>query len=70
MNAIRMLFLTVAGLLMLGIYLTGFDKAHWFLYVPPAMLAFAALTGICPGLMLWRRLGFRDEAFCESSRAP
>lgn len=68
MNAIRMVFLTVAGLLALGIYLTGFDKVHWLLYVPAAGLAFAALTGICPGLMIWHKLGFKDEAFCRANR--
>ena len=69
MNAMKMVFLTVAGLLGLGIYLTGFDNVHWLLYVPPVMLIFAAVTGVCPGLMFWRKLGFRDEAFCKSSRS-
>lgn len=68
MNAMKMVFLTVAGLLALGIYLTGVEEVHWLLFVPPAMLVFAAVTGICPGLMIWRKLGFKDEAFCKSSR--
>lgn len=55
-----MLFLTVATLVLVGIWLTGFSKVHWFLYVPPAAMLFAGLTGICPGLMLWRKLGFKD----------
>lgn len=59
MSAQRMLFLTVAVLLGIGIVLTGWRSVHWFLYVVPAMLVFAAATGICPGLMLYRKLGFQ-----------
>lgn len=55
-----MLFLTVSTLILVGIWLTGFAKVHWFLYVPAAALLFAGLTGICPGLMLWKKLGFKD----------
>ena len=60
MSAQRMLFLTMAVIITVGIWLTGFSHAHWFLYVPVAALLFAALTGICPGLMLWKKLGFKD----------
>lgn len=66
MNAIRMQFLTIAGMIAQGIYLTGFNKVHWLLYVPVAGLAFAALTGICPGLTLWSKLGFENGPFCPS----
>lgn len=66
MNAIRMLYLTVAALLIVGIALTGFDKVHWFLYAPVAMLTFAGITGICPGLIFWSKVGFANEACCGS----
>ncbi len=59
MSAQRMLFLTVAALLFGGIGLTGWDKVHWFLYLPSAMLVFAGVTGICPGLMLYKKIGFK-----------
>lgn len=59
MSAQRMLFLTVATLLMAGIGLTGWQTVHWFLYVVPAMLVFAGVTGICPGFMLYKKLGFK-----------
>ena len=39
MSAMRMLFLTIALLIVIGIWLTGFDRIHWFLYLPPAALA-------------------------------
>lgn len=59
MTAQRMLFLTVAALLMTGIGLTGWGVVHWFLYVVPAMLVFAGVTGICPGLMIYQKLGLK-----------
>jgi len=61
MSAIRMLFLTIAALIMLGIYLTGFAVVHWLLYLPVAALVFAGITGICPGYMIFRKLGFRGQ---------
>jgi len=32
---------------------------HWVLYVPVAALAFAGITGICPGYLIFRKLGFK-----------
>ncbi|MHB1188270.1 hypothetical protein [Thiobacillus sp.] len=40
----------------LGIGPTGFDVAHWRLYVPAGFLLFAAATGFCPGMILSRWL--------------
>lgn len=62
MNALRMLFISVAGMILLGIWLSGFDKVHWFLYLPVAFLTFAGITGICPGLIFWNKVGFKNEA--------
>ena len=61
MSAIRMLFLMVAALIMLGIWLTGFGVAHWVLYLPVVALAFAGITSICPGYMIFRKLGFKGQ---------
>ena len=61
MSAIRMLFLTMAAIIMVGIWLTGFNVVHWFLYLPVAALVFAGVTGICPGYMLYQKLGFRGQ---------
>ena len=58
-SALRAQLLTVALLVFIGIWLTGFDKASWFLYVPVVALAFAGITGICPGLMFWKKVGLR-----------
>ncbi len=62
MTAMRMTLLTIAAIMMLGIWLTGFDRAHWVLYLPVAFLAFAGITGICPGLIIWAKLGLKDKA--------
>ncbi len=69
MNAMRMTMLTIAAIMLAGIWLTGFDKVHWMLYLPPAFLAFAGITGICPGLIFWSKAGFRNEALaCEIAK--
>lgn len=59
MSAQRMLFFTVATLLGTGIWLSGWDQVHWLLYAPTAMLVFAGTTGICPGLILYHKLGLK-----------
>lgn len=59
MSAQRMLFLTISIMIFLGIWLSGYDKVHWLLYIPAVFLMFAGLTGICPGLLILRRIGFK-----------
>lgn len=69
MNALRMVFLSIAGVVLLGIALTGFDKVHWVLYLPVVLLGFAGLTGICPGLIFWNKAGFKNEPLaCDLPR--
>jgi hypothetical protein len=59
MSALRVLFLVIAAVILLGIWLTGFGVAHWVLYLPAAFLAFAGITGICPGLIILTKLGLK-----------
>lgn len=59
MTALRMQFLSISAIILLGIWLTGFDRAHWFLYVPVVIFAFAGITGICPGMIFWKKIGFK-----------
>lgn len=59
MSALRMQFLSIAAVVLVGIWLTGFDRVHWFLYVPVAVFGFAGATGICPGLIFWKKIGFK-----------
>jgi hypothetical protein len=50
--ALRFFFLVVGSVVLLGIWLTGFNTVHWLLYVPVVFFYFAAVTGICPGLII------------------
>ena len=59
MTAVRMQFLLMAVIILIGIWLSGFDQVQWFLYIPLVMLVFAGVTGICPGMMIWEKLGFK-----------
>jgi hypothetical protein len=59
MTALRMQFLFMAVIIFVGIFLTGFQRAHWFLYFPVVMLLFAGISGVCPGLLLWKKLGLK-----------
>jgi ABC-type polysaccharide/polyol phosphate export permease len=52
----RTLFLMIAVLIWVGIWLSGYDTVHWILYLPAAFLTFAAVTGICPGLHIFGKL--------------
>ena len=60
MSALRMQFFSIAVVVLVGIWLTGFDRVHWFLYVPVALFTFAGISGICPGILFWKKLGFKD----------
>jgi len=55
-HAVRFFLFVVSLNIWLGIWLTGFGIAHWWLYVPAGFLLFAAITGLCPGLILSRWL--------------
>lgn len=45
-------FMLIAGTtIWLGIWLTGFYTVHWILYIPAVFFVFAAVTGICPGMI-------------------
>ena len=46
----RLLFTNISILSMIGIGLTGFNNVHWFVYVVPGALIFAALIGYCAGM--------------------
>jgi len=60
----RFFLLVMGSVVLLGIWLTGFDKVHWLLYVPVVFFYFAAVTGICPGL------AFSGTLFPAKSKAP
>ena len=51
-TALRLTLLIIGSMIFLGIWLTGFNVVHWLLYVPAIFLTFAAITGICPSLIV------------------
>ena len=63
-SAMRFFFLGAGIILWLGIYLTGFDTVHILLYFPAIFFIFAAVTGICPGIILSKML-FKDKPQSE-----
>lgn len=52
----RVFLLNAAIVILIGVWLTGFDKVHWFIYFVPGMFLMSSALGICPGLNLWRML--------------
>lgn len=52
----KIFFLFVGVLLWLGIWQTGFETAHWLLYLPATFFLFSAVTGVCPGMLLFKEL--------------
>jgi len=54
-----MVYMAISLTVFTGIWLTGFDKVHWFLFIPPVMTGFAAITGICPGYIFWKSCGLK-----------
>lgn len=60
-TAMKAFFLFVGLFLWAGLWLTGFEVAHWTLYIPATFFLFSAVTGICPGMIFFK------EAFRENS---
>ncbi len=56
----RFFFLVSGVVIWLGIYLTGFNIVHWLMYFPAVFFIFAAITGICPGIIISKML-FKDK---------
>ena len=63
--ALRAFFLFFGSLLWIGIWLTGFDVAHWVLFLPATFFIIAAVIGICPGLIFFE--GIFNERQAQDS---
>jgi fluoride ion exporter CrcB/FEX len=59
---LRVFFFNLAGLILIGIGLSGFRQVHWFSYVAPAVLLSATATGVCPGLITMQALFGKKSA--------
>lgn len=58
-KAARFVFFNASVILFIAIGLTGYDKVHWLSYLVPSVMLFAAITGLCPGLIFGNKL-FRE----------
>jgi hypothetical protein len=56
LKTLRIWFAFFGIVIWIGIILTGFSNIHWFMYIPAVLLIFAAVTGICPSMMLINKL--------------
>jgi uncharacterized membrane protein len=65
--AMRFFLLVIGSVMLLGTWLTGFNIAHWLLFVPVVFFYFAAATGICPGLVFSGKL-FPAKATTKARR--
>jgi len=52
--SVRLFLFNSTLLMLIGVWMTGFDKVHWSIYVAPAFFGFAVIFGVCPGINLWR----------------
>ena len=52
----RIFLMNSAIIMLIGIWLSGFEKVHWFIYFIPGLFLLSSAIGICPGLNLWRRI--------------
>jgi len=55
-KTIRLFFLNLSVMIVIGIWLTGFETVHWFAWVPPVFLVIGAITGFCPGMIVTGKL--------------
>jgi len=55
-NAMRMFLLNSTVFILIGIWLTGFEQVHWFIYVIPVIYTLSASFGVCPGINIWRMI--------------
>jgi hypothetical protein len=51
-KSMRIWFAFLGIMLWTGIYLTGFSKVNWLLYLPAGVAVIAAVTGFCPSQMI------------------
>lgn len=58
--AIRFFLLVIGSVTWIGIWHTGFGVASWVLYIPAVFLLFAAVSGICPGIIFSKML-FKEK---------
>ncbi|MBL1294549.1 MAG: hypothetical protein COB61_011860 [Thiotrichales bacterium] len=59
---LRAFFIVSSAARWIGLWLTGFNIAHWFLCISPTALLTAGIASIYPGIMLSNKLFEKKEA--------
>lgn len=59
-KSMRIWFAFVGTILWTGIYLMGFSRTNWVLYVPAAGFILGAVTGLCPSLTVISKIFFKQ----------
>ena len=59
-KALRLTFVLIGLVIFLGIWLTGVNVVHWLLFLPAIFLVFAGVTGICPSLIINKKI-FKEQ---------
>ena len=59
-KALRLTFVLIGLVVFLGIWLTGVNVVHWLLFLPAILLVFAGVTGICPSLIINKKI-FKEQ---------
>ncbi len=55
-KAVRFFFFNTSVVASIAIWLSGVGNVHWFSYAIPGFFLIAALTGICPGMIMAKKL--------------
>ena len=53
---VRFVFFNASVILLIAIYLSGYNTVHWLSYFVPTFMLFAAITGLCPGLVFAKKI--------------
>jgi len=61
-TSMRIWFSFVGMILWTGIYLTGFPKVNWLLYVPAAGFMLGAITGLCLSLTVISKIFVKQSS--------
>lgn len=64
----QLTFFNTSILAFIGIYLSGYDQVHWFMYVVPVVYLLSSITGFRPGIAI-SRLMLREKANNTTSNA-
>jgi len=59
--SMRMFMFNASVFILIGIWLSGFDQVHWFIYFVPVFFLLAAVTGFCPGMVIPRLIFDRNN---------